>query len=75
MESYFWMVDIIGLVGFGTFVMAIPRWRIGYIMGWALGAWVLSSSGLMHLEEIIVYIVVPAIILWLKLYLFIKEES
>jgi len=75
MGSYFWVIDIVGLVGFGTLVMAIPRWSVGYIVGWTFGAWVLSSSGLMHLEEIIVYIVIPAIILGLKLYLFIKGES
>jgi hypothetical protein len=75
MEPYLWVFGIVGLVGFGIFVLAIPRWSIGYIAGWAFGVWVLSSSGLMHLEEILIYIVVPAIILMLKLYLFLKGES
>jgi hypothetical protein len=74
MEPYFWMVDIVGWIGFGTFVLAIHKWSFGYIIGWASGAWVLLSSGLMHSEEIIVNIAVPIIILVLRLYLFIKKE-
>jgi hypothetical protein len=75
MESYFWVIDIVGLVGYGTFVLAIFKWSVGYILGWAFGAWVLCSAGLMHLEEIMVYIVIPAIILGLRVYFFIKDES
>jgi len=75
MESYFWIIDIFGLVGYAALVMAVFKWSIGYILGWAFGAWVLYSAGLMHLEEIMVYIVIPAIILGLRVYFFIKGES
>jgi len=75
MESYLWMIDIVGLVGYAALAMTVFKWSIGYILGWAFGAWVLYSAGLMHFEEIMVYIVVPAIILGLRVYLFVKGES
>jgi hypothetical protein len=75
MESYFWVIDIVGLVGYAILALAVFKWSIGYILGWAFGAWVLYSAGLMHLEEIMVYIVIPAIILGLRVYLFIKNEN
>ena len=75
METYFWAIDVIGLVGYATLVWTVFKWSFGYVVGWAIGAWVLCSAGLMHLEEIIVYIVIPAIILGLRVYFFIKGES
>jgi hypothetical protein len=75
MESYFWVIDVVGLAGYATLVLKVFKWSIGYILGWAFGAWVLCSAGLMHLEEIIVYIVIPLFILGLRVYLFFKGES
>jgi hypothetical protein len=75
MGSYFWVIDVVGLVGYAALVWAVFKWSIGYIVGWAIGAWVLCSAGLMYLEEIMVYIVIPAIILGLRVYFFIKSES
>jgi len=56
-------------------VLKAFKWSIGYILGWAFGAWVLYSSGLMHFEEIMVYIVIPAFILGLRAYYFVKDKS
>ena len=72
MESYFWMIDLFGLLGFIVLVLAIPKWSVGYIVGWAFCAWVLWSAGLMHLQEIIMYIIVPAIVLGARIYLSLK---
>lgn len=75
MESYLWAIDVIGLVGYAALVWKVPKWSIGYILGWAFGAWVLCSAGLMHLEEIMVYIVIPAFILGLRVYSCVKGKS
>ena len=75
MESYLWAIDVIGLVGYAALVWTVFKWSIGYIVGWAIGAWVLCSAGLMHLEEIMVYIVIPAFILGLRVYFLVKGES
>lgn len=73
MESYFWMIDLFGLIGFIVLILAIPKWSFGYILGWFFGAWVLWSAGLMHLLEIIMYIILPVIIIGIRLYIYIER--
>ncbi len=46
----------------------IPRWSLGYLIGWIIGVVIILQSGVIDWSGLIVYFVVPVLVFIYRIY-------
>jgi hypothetical protein len=54
------------LIGGILVILAMERWKFGYLLGWLLGMWIMSSTGFVESWLFTLYIIVGVVVLILK---------
>jgi hypothetical protein len=57
-----------------VFLMALPSWGVLYTLGWVLGAFFLSQSGILSFGDILLNIIAPFAILVIRVITFLKQQ-
>ena len=60
------LFEVVYLVGGILVILAMERWKLGYLLGWLLGMWIMSSTGLVESWLFMLYVVVGAVVLFVK---------
>jgi len=65
---YMVLFHILNAAGIIVLIFAMPFWATTYIIGWIVGLWIFSSSGLLNAIDYFVYLVPLIIILALRIW-------
>ena len=63
--SFVLLFHVLNVLSTVLMVFAMPFWATSYSIGWLLGLWVMYSSGLVDVLELVVYLV-PLIIVVIR---------
>lgn len=61
---YFKLLNMFGLI---TLILAMPYWGTIYLLGWLIGLFILSKSGLVGFLDFVIYFGIPLMILFIRL--------
>jgi hypothetical protein len=64
----FQLLQVVSLVGGIFLIFAMESWGLGYLLGWLLGMWALSSVGLVESWLFTLYAVVGAVVIIGKIF-------
>ena len=56
-SGFILLFTLINLIGTNLLVFALPYWATTYSLGWAIGSWLMFSSGLVGIMDMLVYMV------------------
>jgi len=65
--SLFQLIEVVNLFGSIFVVFAMEKWGFFYLLGWLLGMWVMSYTGLVEYWLLVLYGTVGIIVLVLKI--------
>ncbi|MBX5321917.1 MAG: hypothetical protein ACQXXG_02865 [Candidatus Bathyarchaeia archaeon] len=68
-DSFVLLFHVLNVLSTVLLVFAMPFWATSYSIGWLVGLWVMYSSGLVEVFELLVYLV-PLIIVGIR---FVKK--
>jgi len=71
--SYKLLFSLLNVVGVITLILAMPYWGTTYLLGWFFGLWIMFSSGLVGILELLVYLGVPLAILIIRILKFMES--
>lgn len=60
------LFEVVYLVGGILVILAMESWGFWYLLGWLFGMWVMSSTGLIESWLFLLYLIVGAVVLFLK---------
>lgn len=63
----FQLFEVVSLVGGILLIFAMESWGFGYLLGWLVGMWVMSLSGLVEPWLFTLYAIVGAVVLVMKI--------
>ena len=63
--SFMLLFHLINILSTIALIFAMPFWATNYILGWLFGLWIMFSSGLVGISELLVYLV-PLVILIIR---------
>ena len=67
---YIVLYKLLNLILTISFILALPYWGTGYLLGWLVGLAIMAQVGLIEPWDFLVYFVFPLIILTLR---FLKQ--
>jgi hypothetical protein len=65
--SLFQLIEVANLVGSILIVFAMEKWGFFYLLGWLLGMWIMSYSGLIEMWLLVLYGIVGSVVLVIKI--------
>lgn len=73
-STYLLLFGLLNVIGIAALVFAMPFWGVTYLLGWIFRIWVMASSGLIGILEIILYVGVPIAVLIVRLVLWVNQS-
>lgn len=64
-DSFVLIFHLLNVLSTILLIFTIPFWTTSYIIGWLFGLWIMSSSGLIGILELLIYLV-PLVILVIR---------
>jgi hypothetical protein len=64
----FQLVEVLFFVGSILVVLAMESWGFWYLLGWLFGMWIMSSTGFVESWLFILYVLIGAVVLLVKIF-------
>ncbi len=64
LRDFIWIFDISSIVGIIILILEMPHWATSYIIGWLLGIFLLASTDLLTITDILICIILIGILVF-----------
>lgn len=66
-SSYLLPFKLLNLTLTFGFILAVPYWGTGYLLGWLFGLGIMSQSGLVDPLDFVIYFIIPLMVLVMRI--------